>query len=254
MSSYVLMRVLESAPARYDRGIRLLTLGRLDRVYDRLAERVRSGDRVLDIGCGTGALALRAAARGATVRGIDVNAQMLDIAARRARAAGLESRVELVEAGVAELDGESSAYDVVMSGLCFSELSDDELGYALAQVARILVPSGLLLVADEVRPRAPLPRVLHAVARAPLVALAWLLTQQTTHAVSRLPERVEAAGLAVTALRTNRSGTFAELVARRADPTGGEHLADGEHPADDGHPAGDHERHGEDSSETSHHT
>ncbi|HUW96689.1 MAG TPA: class I SAM-dependent methyltransferase, partial [Anaerolineae bacterium] len=37
MSTYVLMRILESAPSRYDRGLRILTLGRLDRAYDRLA-------------------------------------------------------------------------------------------------------------------------------------------------------------------------------------------------------------------------
>ncbi|MEJ2679664.1 MAG: hypothetical protein P8174_11420, partial [Gemmatimonadota bacterium] len=115
--------------------------------------------------------------------------------------------------------------------LCFSELSDDELDYTLTQVVRILKPGGLLLVADEVRPRGPLRRMLHAAARAPLVVLAWLLTQQTTHAVTRLPERVEAAGLSVMAVRTNRSGSFAELVARRP-------------PADDDRP-----RHGNDASD-----
>jgi len=59
MSTYVLMRVLESAPRRYDLGIRLLTLGRVDRAYDRLASQIESGQRVLDLGCGTGALAVR---------------------------------------------------------------------------------------------------------------------------------------------------------------------------------------------------
>lgn len=241
MSSYVFMRVLESAPSRYDRGIRLLTLGRLDRVYDRLVEHVRSGDRVLDIGCGTGALSLRAAARGANVRGIDVNPDMLDIAAARARAADLESRVEWVEAGAAELDGERPGYDVVMSGLCFSELGDAELDYTLLHVARILKHGGLLLVADEVQPPGALRRALHAAGRAPLVVLAWLLTQQTTHAVAGLPERVQAAGLVVVHLRTNRSGSFAELVARRPSAPGDDRRVGDDRPAtDEGpHPAGD---------------
>lgn len=76
------MRILESAPDRYDEGMRILTLGRIDRAYERLASHVEPGARVLDIGCGTGALTLRAARRGARVKGIDVDAAMLEIAAR----------------------------------------------------------------------------------------------------------------------------------------------------------------------------
>ena len=62
------MRVLESAPSRYDRGIRLLTLGQAERAYDRLTAQIEPGWRVLDLGTGTGALALRAAAQGAQAR------------------------------------------------------------------------------------------------------------------------------------------------------------------------------------------
>ena len=63
--TYVLMRILESAPRRYDLGICLLSLGRLARAYDRLANRIEPGQHVLDLGCGTGVLTLRAAPRGA---------------------------------------------------------------------------------------------------------------------------------------------------------------------------------------------
>ncbi len=53
MSTYVLMRIRESAPNRYDRGIAILTLGKLGDVYDRLVSKIEHGQRVLDIGCGT---------------------------------------------------------------------------------------------------------------------------------------------------------------------------------------------------------
>jgi hypothetical protein len=43
MSTYVLMRILASAPRRYELGIRLLTLGRLDQAYDRLASHIQQG-------------------------------------------------------------------------------------------------------------------------------------------------------------------------------------------------------------------
>jgi len=57
------MRILESTPKRYDRGIRILTFGKLDMAYDRMMSYVEE-DKVLDLGCGTGALALRAAKKG----------------------------------------------------------------------------------------------------------------------------------------------------------------------------------------------
>jgi demethylmenaquinone methyltransferase/2-methoxy-6-polyprenyl-1,4-benzoquinol methylase len=121
MSTYVLMRILESAPRRYGLGIRLLTLGSVDRAYDRLASRVGEAQNVLDVGCGTGALTLRVAKRGARVRGIDLSAEMLEIAAERVREGGYAERVDLAEVGVAELDREKpESYDAVISGLCFS--------------------------------------------------------------------------------------------------------------------------------------
>jgi len=217
VSTYVLMRILESAPSRYDQGLRILTLGRLDQVYDRLASHVEQGQRVLDLGCGTGALTLRAAHRGARVKGIDVNAQMLEIARARTEEAKLAGRVELCEMGVAELENEAAeCYDVVMSGLCFSELTEDELGYALKEVRRILKPGGILLVADEVRPGSVWKRIVSSLMRVPLAVIAYLVTQTTTKAVEDLPQRAEEAGLLIESVRLNKLGTLIELVARKA--------------------------------------
>jgi demethylmenaquinone methyltransferase/2-methoxy-6-polyprenyl-1,4-benzoquinol methylase len=216
VSTYVLMRILESAPDRYDSGLRLLTFGSIDRAYDRLASHVGAGARVLDIGCGTGALALRAAARGARVKGIDVSAGMLEVAARRAREAGLGDSIELEEMGVALLDGEAAgSFDAVMSGLCFSELSDDEITYTLTQIRRILRPGGLLLLADEVRPRKRATRIAVALVRAPLSALAYVVAGRTSRAVERLPERVAAAGLEIESTVTSALGSFCAVVARK---------------------------------------
>ncbi len=216
MSTYVLMRILESAPRRYDLCLQLLTLGQVSRAYDRLTSHLAAGHQVLDVGCGTGALTLRAARNGALIKGIDVNAQMLEMAAESLRRAGLECRAELVEMGVAELDSEAAeSYDAVISGLCFSELSDDELSFTLAQVTRMLRPGGLLLVADEARPRSLPARWAHALLRAPLAILTWVLTQQTTRPVAHLPERLAASGLTVESVRATGLGTFVEIVARK---------------------------------------
>ena len=212
------MKILESAPKRYDRGIRILTLGRLDQVYDRLTSHIKKGQRVLDIGCGTGALTLRAARRGAIVKGIDINPQMLEIAKKRARVENLEENIEFCERGVAELGGEEpEIYDVVMSGLCFSELSVNELSYTLKEIKRILKPGGILLVADEVRSKSILKRVLNGVFRVPLAVIAYMVTQTTTHAVKNLPEKIEERGFTIESIRFGRLENFVELVAKKRE-------------------------------------
>ena len=216
MSTYILMKILESAPGRYDRGIRLLTLGRLDKAYDRLTSRITKGQKVLDIGCGTGALTIRAALKGAKVKGIDVNAQMLEIAQKRTDEAHLTGSIELHEMGVAELENEDAeSYDVVMSGLCFSELNGDELNYALQETKRILKPGGLLLIADEVRPGHSAKRLFHSLFRIPLLLITYLITQTATHAIGGLPEKITAAGFTIETLRLNRMENFAEIEARK---------------------------------------
>jgi ubiquinone/menaquinone biosynthesis C-methylase UbiE len=215
MSTYLFMRILESAPHRYDLGIRMLTLGRLDKIYDRLVSHVIEGQRILDLGCGTGALTVRAARRGAKIKGIDINVQMLEIAKRRVLEANLSESVDLVEAGVSELDREKTGYDVVMSGLCFSELDGNELAYTLKHVRRILRPGGLLLVADEVRPRNFAKRMLYSLWRAPLALLTYLITQQTTRPIAHLPEKVAEAGLSILSVKENTLGSFIDLVARK---------------------------------------
>jgi ubiquinone/menaquinone biosynthesis C-methylase UbiE len=216
MSTYVLMRILESAPRRYELGIRLLTLGRLGKAYDRLASHIEPGQHVLDLGCGTGALTLRGATRGAKVKGIDINAQMLEIARQHIRKAGLAQSVELVEMGVAELGGEEpEIYDTVMSGLCLSELSADEVSYTLKEVVRMLRPGGLLLIADEIKPQGITRRLINSFVRVPLGALTYIVTQQTIHPTSNLIEKLTKAGLSIVSVRSNWLGNFGEFVAQK---------------------------------------
>jgi len=214
MSTYVLMKFLESAPHRYDLGIRLLTLGYIDKAYDRLISHIQPGAVMLDIGCGTGLLTLRAARRGARVTGIDINPEMLEIARQKVRQAGLETEVNFREMGVAELEKElDEQYDAVLCGLCLSEFSEDELRFTFKQIHRLLKTDGKLLIADEVLPSRFLLRFLSLLIRIPLIIVTYLFTRTTTRALKNLPQTVETYGFRVQDVRTNWLENFMELVA-----------------------------------------
>jgi ubiquinone/menaquinone biosynthesis C-methylase UbiE len=218
MSTYVLMKLLESAPSRYDKGIHLLTLGALPKIYDQLVNCVKEGTQALDIGCGTGALTIRAIQRGALVKGIDINPEMLKIAQGKVDAMDLSERVILDEMGVAELDAEESeSYDIVMSGLCFSELTEDEQLYALKEIKRILKPGGHFLLADEIKPQGFFKRLIYWIIKMPLVVITYLVSQTITHALNEIIGEIERAGLEIETVTFNKMENFISIIARNPE-------------------------------------
>jgi len=137
----VFMKYLETSPGDYDRGIQLITLGRIRTVKERIArEYVGAGDRVLEIGCGTGELAVLCARRGAHVTDIDAAPGMLDVARQRVQEAGLGDRVELhlMDASAIGDHFSPGSFDVVVSTLVFSELDETTQGYVLRACAGLV--------------------------------------------------------------------------------------------------------------------
>jgi demethylmenaquinone methyltransferase/2-methoxy-6-polyprenyl-1,4-benzoquinol methylase len=216
--SYVYMKVLETAPERYERGMRLLMAGRLENVHRDIAARLSPGDQVLDMGCGTGALAALLARKGVYVTGVDVSRPMLSQASQRVREEDLGEWVTLQEMGAVDLDTAfpGASFDAVVSTLVFSELSNDEIEYTLAQCRRILRPGGRLLIADEVLPTSLVGRVATFLLRLPFVLLAFALTQNTTHRVAGLGQRIEKAGFRVLDVERYLAGTLQLYVAQKA--------------------------------------
>ncbi|MFQ6001203.1 MAG: corrinoid protein-associated methyltransferase CpaM [Anaerolineae bacterium] len=215
MSTYVFMKVLESAPRRYDKGMTILTLGRLERAKEDIAALVNAGEQVLDIGCGTGTLAVLLAQRGAQVVGVDISASMLEIARARAREENLEEQIELRELGAVDLDTafEDQSFDCVVSTLTFSELSEGEIDYTLQQCWRILKEGGKLIIADEILPTSFIGRVMTFLYRLPFVTITYLLTQNTTKRVADLDKKIAKAGFKIVSLRKYLLGTLQTYVA-----------------------------------------
>ena len=215
MSSYVYMKILESQPERYDRGIALMSLGGADRCKKKLVDQnVRPGLEVLEIGCGTGTMAILAARGGAEVLGFDVSGAMLEVARRKIDTSGMSDRIRIEEMGVSGMDKlANDSFDLVMSTLVFSELSRDERLYALRHAHRVLRPGGRLAIADEVKPRTLARRLAHGAVRIPLLVATFALTQTTTSAVDGLAALVSETGFRVESEERSSLDSFAYLVA-----------------------------------------
>lgn len=120
-----------------------------DRLTDVLIERtpVSAGQRVLDIGCGTGHPVLRlAAATGADVAGVTVSADQVGSAERNARDRGLAERADFLLADAAELPFDDDAFDAVWLVETMMYISD-KTG-ALTEARRVLRPGGILVLSD----------------------------------------------------------------------------------------------------------
>jgi SAM-dependent methyltransferase len=101
--------------------------------------RIRAGERVLDVACGTGNTALVARARGAAVTGLDLTPELLDVARERAALEGLGD-VEWRAGDAEDMPFEDGAFDVVVSS-CGLMFAPDQRQVA-REVARVTRPGG----------------------------------------------------------------------------------------------------------------
>jgi ubiquinone/menaquinone biosynthesis C-methylase UbiE len=193
----VFMKWLETSPKDYDRGIRLLTLGRIQRIKEAIsADYVQPGTRVLEIGCGTGTLTRMLAQRGAIVTGIDASPRMLAEAEKRIKEANLEERATLKYMDAALIGDRfpAASFDLIVSTLVFSELPPDDQRFVLEACRKLLTPDGRLLIADEVIPAKSMTRLLFYLVRLPLLLLTWLVTRTTTDSLREFDSMLIQAG------------------------------------------------------------
>jgi SAM-dependent methyltransferase len=134
----------------YDLFAGRLLGGLYDVVSRDAAAAVRAIDEpaVLEIGPGPGDLAVRLARLVPTLRltGLDVDAGMVALAARKAAEAGVAGRARFVEGDVAAIPFPDATFDLVVSTLSVHHWPDAAVGFA--EVRRVLRPGGRAIICD----------------------------------------------------------------------------------------------------------
>lgn len=149
--------VLLHSAARYDLQVWLLTLGRETALRERILHlaRVEPGESVLDVGCGTGTLAVAAKQRvgaAGTVYGIDASPEML---ARAEKKSGKAGAVVSFKSGYAQaLPFPDAQFDCALSTLMLHHLPRKAREQCAGEVRRVLKPGGRVLVVDFTVPAA----------------------------------------------------------------------------------------------------
>jgi ubiquinone/menaquinone biosynthesis C-methylase UbiE len=135
----------------YDFAANLMTLGRLRRLREETLSLagVRPREKVLDVGCGTGSLAVLAAERvgeGGRVCGIDPAPRMIAAAVRKAKRQNVmvDFRPGVIEA----LPFPDQSFDLVVSSFMLHHVPDEVKRPGFAEVRRVLRPGGRFFAVD----------------------------------------------------------------------------------------------------------
>jgi SAM-dependent methyltransferase len=101
---------------------------------------VATGQRLLDVGCGTGVAAITAARRGAKVRGLDLSPVLIERAREHAQLANLD--VDFAEGDAESLPYGDNEFDVVLSQ--FGHMFAPRPEVAIGEMLRVLKPGGII--------------------------------------------------------------------------------------------------------------
>jgi ubiquinone/menaquinone biosynthesis C-methylase UbiE len=135
----------------YDLLVSTITLGFEGRFREKQLKlaRLQPGERVLDVGCGTGTLAIAAKKHvgpSGTVTGVDPAAEMIERAIAKARRSGAD--VAFRTAAAEDLPYANGTFDVVLSSLMLHHLPSEIRRAGVKEMRRVLKPGGRLLAID----------------------------------------------------------------------------------------------------------
>jgi SAM-dependent methyltransferase len=152
--------------------------------------RIKDGEAVLDVGCGTGTLAIdiKKEHPKAKVAGLDADQAILARAKAKANEAGV--KIELQRGLANELPYDARSFDVVVSTLFFHHLTDEAKADTAEEIKRVLRLGGRVVIADWGRPQDPLMRMVFL-----NVQILDGFANTSSNVAGRLPEFLRDAGL-----------------------------------------------------------
>jgi ubiquinone/menaquinone biosynthesis C-methylase UbiE len=143
-------KVIHRARA-YDLLVWALLLGRERTFREKTLDlaRLAEGESVLDVGCGTGTLAIAAKHRVGKLgkaMGVDASPEMIGRAQKKARKAGVE--VDFQAAAAESLPFQDATFDVVLSTVMLHHLPENTRAMCIGEIRRVLKPGGRFLAID----------------------------------------------------------------------------------------------------------
>lgn len=152
--------------------------------------RIKDGESVLDLACGTGtlAIAIKKERPKAKVSGLDGDRAILQRARAKAKDAGV--KIDFQRGLSTELPYDARSFDVVVSTLFFHHLTDEAKADTAEEIRRVLRLGGRVMIADWGRPQDPLMRIAFL-----NVQLLDGFSNTGSNVAGKLPEFLREAGL-----------------------------------------------------------
>lgn len=136
----------------YDLIMILMTLGNEKKLRQKTIQlsQLKTGDKVLEIGCGTGTLTLEAKAQvgvAGEVAGIDIAPEMVAKSRKKAERSG--SDIFFQEGSIAAIPFPDNRFDVVICSFMIFHMPEDIRRTGIAEIHRVLKPDGHVFIFDS---------------------------------------------------------------------------------------------------------
>ncbi|MFW6019881.1 MAG: bifunctional demethylmenaquinone methyltransferase/2-methoxy-6-polyprenyl-1,4-benzoquinol methylase UbiE [Bacteroidales bacterium] len=158
-----LQKMFNQVPEKYDFLNRIMTFG-LDEPWRKKAVRYiksENPETVIDLGTGTGDMAVRMAAEmpDCEVTGYDFSAPMLEVARKKAQKQNL-GNITFIEGDAAEMPFDNNSFDTVGISFAFRNMifRNKNMPYYLKEILRVLKPGGKLVAVESSQPKSKFVR------------------------------------------------------------------------------------------------